>query len=112
MTIQNLKLKVLANFPTSVNGTNGLAVTKQNGIWTVGPAFDQLALVTSLTSVGTNEVWIRDPTSGTYSRVALQALVTALGQTGGAIAIGYTFDSNIADADPGAGKLRLNSATQ
>lgn len=32
--------------------------------------------------------------------------------TGGAISIGYTFDSTTTDADPGAGKLRLSSATQ
>jgi hypothetical protein len=31
---------------------------------------------------------------------------------GGAYSIPYTFDSTITDADPGAGKLRLSSATQ
>jgi len=33
-------------------------------------------------------------------------------QAGGAYALPYTFDTAIADADPGAGKLRLSSATQ
>lgn len=37
-------------------------------------------------------------------------VATAL--NGGAITIRYTFDSTITDADPGAGKLRLSSATQ
>jgi len=33
-------------------------------------------------------------------------------QAGGAYALPYTFDTATADADPGAGKLRLSSATQ
>ena len=34
------------------------------------------------------------------------------GINGGAITIGYTFDTTTTDADPGNGKLRLNNATQ
>ena len=34
------------------------------------------------------------------------------GINGGAVTIGYTFDTTTTDADPGGGKLRLNNATQ
>ena len=34
------------------------------------------------------------------------------GINGGAVTIGYTFDTTTTDADPGNGKLRLNSSTQ
>ncbi|OWW18405.1 hypothetical protein [Noviherbaspirillum denitrificans] len=42
---------------------------------------------------------------------ALAAAITAM-VAGGAMTIPYTFDSTTSDADPGAGKLRLSSATQ
>lgn len=36
----------------------------------------------------------------------------ATGAAGGAVSIGYTFSTTTTDADPGAGNLRLNNATQ
>lgn len=43
---------------------------------------------------------------------AFIAALNALGVTGGVIGIPYTFSTTTADADPGAGLLRLNHATQ
>src|SRR5438105_4750780 len=110
MTIQNLKLKVPANFPASVVGAGGLAVAKTNGVWTVQPDFTQLGLITASSVVGSKEIWVRDQATGVYNRVTLRSIVDALGQTAGAIAISYTYDSTMTDADPGPGKLRLNNA--
>lgn len=42
---------------------------------------------------------------------ALAAAMTAVA-AGGAVSLQYTFDTTTADADPGAGKLRLNQAAQ
>ena len=48
----------------------------------------------------------------TYDNAVEAAASSTLAVQNTGTAIGYTFDTATADADPGAGKLRLNNATQ
>lgn len=108
-----IKGRVLASFPANVEGSGGISVTKENGVWTIEPAFDDLTLITSSSVADTHQVWVWNPTTEVYSRVALSSVVSALGQAGAGISLNFTIDlTATTDADPGAGKLRFNNASQ
>ena len=57
------------------------------------------------------DTWIGEINAWAAAANALAAAMTAVA-AGGAVSLKYIFDSTTTDADPGAGKLRLSSATQ
>lgn len=71
-----LQLKVIPIFPSNVQGSTVVTVTKTNGIYTLG--FDISVLDTPIISdLSINEVLIRNTVTGAYGRVALTSLVAA-----------------------------------
>lgn len=106
----NLKLKTLPVFPTKVTGTGGISVNKVNGVWTIDPDWTALALVESVSDPEDKQLWCYDPSSDTYVRLSVDALIDTLpdGPPGG---FKQNFDSSTTDADPGAGEFRFNNAT-
>lgn len=96
-----LKLRSKVNFPATVTATGGLAVAKSNGIWRVEPDWSYLALETLIPDASGRQLWTYDPTTGTYYRLSVQALIDNLpagppGNNGAAatIAAGSTATSN------------------
>lgn len=73
-----LKLRAKVNFPATVTATGGLQVVKQNGIWTVSPKWDDLTLETVIPDPEARELWTRDPSTATYYRLSVQALIDNL----------------------------------
>jgi hypothetical protein len=106
----NLKLKTLPVFPTKVTGTGGISVNKVNGVWTIDPDWTALTLVESVSAPEDKQLWCYDPSTDTYVRLTVDALIDSLpdGPPGG---FKQNFDSATADADPGAGEFRFNNAT-
>lgn len=106
----NLKLKTLPVFPTKVTGTGGISVNKVNAVWTIDPDWTALTLVESISVPEDKQLWCYDPSSNTYVRLTVDALIDSLpdGPPGG---FKQNFDSATADADPGAGEFRFNNAT-
>ena len=106
----NLKLKTLPVFPTKVTGTGGISVNKVNGVWTIDPDWTALALVESVSAAEDKQLWCYDPSSDTYVRLSVDALIDSLpdGPPGG---FKQNFGSSTTDADPGAGEFRFNNAT-
>ena len=113
ITGTTIKGRVLASFPANVDGAGGISVTKENGVWTIEPAFDDLTLITSSSVADTHQTWVWNPTTEVYNRVALSSIVAALGQAGAGISLNFTVDlTDTADSDPGSGKLRFDNASQ
>lgn len=106
----NLKLKTLPVFPTKVTGTGGISVNKANGVWTIDPDWTALTLVESVSDPEDKQLWCYDPSSNTYVRLSVDALIDSLpdGPPGG---FKQNFDDSTTDADPGSGEFRFNNAT-
>lgn len=102
--------RVIARFPTHVQGTGGISVEKEAGVWTISPNWTDLNLITTLSDPANTHLWVLDPDTGVYSRLSAQALIDELpdGPPGG---FQQTFDVLTADADPGNGEFRFNHAT-
>jgi len=108
-----IRARALVRIPATLTGDGGIDVSKVSGTWTISPDWTVLDLITSSSVAQTQQVWVFDPTAETYSRVALSSVVQALGYTGSGISLNFTADlSATSDADPGAGKLRFNNASQ
>jgi hypothetical protein len=73
----NLKLKTLPVFPTRVQGSGGIGVSKSSGVYTIEPEWDDLSLAGSI-DANNMHVWVRDATDGTYKRVALSTLIASI----------------------------------
>lgn len=73
-----ISISVLPKIPATLRGTGGIGVDKSNGIWTVGPRWDDLTLV-SPTDLAATEVWIRNTVSGAYARSKVSSLLIASG---------------------------------
>lgn len=76
----NIKGRVSASFPVSVVGTGGIAVSKDSGVWTVEPAFDELTTIepSLLTNPSAKQMWIYDPVTDEYNVMTLLGLGEAL----------------------------------
>lgn len=110
----NLRFRVLPRFPARLFADGGLKVTKAGADWTVSPDWGTLSVLSSISDSANSEVWVRVTSAGvsTYFRMTLASLISSLAQTGAGYSFVFTFDTTTTDADPGAGKLRLNQATQ
>ena len=80
MTAQNLKLRVPVPFPATVAGAGGIAVTKENGLWTIKPDFGALASVAAanVADPSLKQIWIRDSIADEYNVLTLAGLGDAL----------------------------------
>lgn len=108
-----LRGRVLASFPTSVEGDGGISVSKSNGVWTIEQDWSGIEAITTASVVGSKATLVYDPSTLVYNTVPLSAIVQAFGQTGAGISLNFTTDlTATTDADPGAGKLRFNNASQ
>jgi hypothetical protein len=109
----SIKGRVLASFPASVTGSGGISVEKANGVYTIEPDWTALDVIDSSEVVSSKQTWVYDPSTGVYARVPLSSIVSALGQAGAGISLNFSADlTATSDADPGAGKLRFNDASQ
>lgn len=73
----NIRVNTLVPFPSLVTGQNGVVITKANGIWNVGLAFQNLGTsIPALPNYPTDFVIVYDSLAHTYSKVSLSALST------------------------------------
>lgn len=89
--------RVIPRIPTTLQAAGGLAVSKENGVWTFEPDWTVLALETTLPDPENRQLWVYDPLTETYNRLSLQAVIDELpdgppGSTGAA-GPGYTATS-------------------
>lgn len=68
-----VRINVNTPFPALVNGQNGIALGKQNGIWNVALNYPSLALTTAADASAV-QVAIYEPATGIYYRVALSQI--------------------------------------
>lgn len=73
-----VKGRVLASFPSTVEGTGGIAVSKSNGVWTIEPAWDDLSVETTLADASDRQLWIYNPGTDVYTRLSVQYLLDNL----------------------------------
>jgi hypothetical protein len=73
-----IKGRVLASFPSLVEGSGGIRVSKQNGIWTIEPSWSDLAVETTLADASDRELWIFNPETSVYTRLSVQYLLDNL----------------------------------
>lgn len=111
-----LRLRAKVNFPATVTGTGGIGVSKESGVWLIEPTWDDLDLIDTLSTPETKELWVKDPATNVYYRMAVDALIDALpagptGPSGPGSGIRQAYSATTTDADPGAGTFRFNNAT-
>ena len=73
-----IKLRSKVNFPATVTATGGLAVAKENGVWTVEPDWAYLSLETTIPDAAGRQLWTFDPVNDAYYRLSVQALIDNL----------------------------------
>jgi hypothetical protein len=73
-----VKGRVLASFPSLVEGSGGISVSKQNGVWTIEPGWGDLAIETTLADASARQLWIYNPVSNVYTRLSVQYLLDNL----------------------------------
>src|SRR5262245_43785057 len=78
--MSNLKLRAPVPFPASVQGSGGITVGKENGVWTIEPDFSELVSIaaSAVSNPTSKQVWIYDPITGEYNVLTLAALGDAL----------------------------------
>jgi hypothetical protein len=108
--------RVLVRVPATLQATGGLAVEKEDGVWTLSPDWTVLALEETIPDPENRQIWALDPNTETYYRITVQAFIDNLpagpaGEAGPIAGILQAYDSTTADADPGPGEFRLNNAT-
>lgn len=120
-----VKGRVLASFPSTVEGTGGISVSKSNGIWTIEPAWDDLSVETTLADASARQLWIYNPSTDVYTRLSVQYLLDnlpegpagdtgatgATGAQGASVGVQFTYSTTTTDSDPGSGVFRFNNAT-
>lgn len=117
-----VKLRGKVNFPATVTAEGGFQIVKANGVWTLSPKWDDLALETTIPDPEARQLWTLDPVNNVYARLSVQALIDNLpegppgdpgapGATGPSPGIHQAYSTTTTDADPGAGTFRLNNAT-
>lgn len=110
--LPTLKLRTLVKFPATVSGDGGIAVSKSDGEYTIAPDFGSLDPTLTLSDTSNSYAWLYSATTGEYTKISLQTLISALAQTAGGISFTLTVSATTTDADPGAGVIRFNNATQ
>jgi len=69
-----IKGRVVVNFPASVDGTNGISVTKANGAFTIASDWSDLAENTDVTGL---YIIAQNPETGVFYRVPLSLFALA-----------------------------------
>lgn len=72
--------RVVVKFPAQLMGTNGLTMTKTNGIWTVQPDFAALAPLLSITPADRANVFahVWESSTNTYARASMDVLLSMI----------------------------------
>lgn len=73
-----MKLRGKINFPATVTAEGGFEIVKANGVWTLRPKWDDLAVETSLPDASNRRLWMYNPIIGSYSQLSVQALIDSL----------------------------------
>jgi hypothetical protein len=89
------RVNVSASFPTQVVGAEGVEVSKKNGIYTIGSAYETLAPLGSVPVPAQKLVKVWDSITGVYNTCALSVLPSG----------GGAFSFNIIAVSAGAGYL-------
>jgi hypothetical protein len=74
----SIRLKASVKIPASFTATGGFGVSKENGIWTLEPQWEDLEQVTTLPSPEDKEIWARDVNTDVYYRLSAQAFIDNL----------------------------------
>jgi hypothetical protein len=83
------RVNVSAAFPTQVIGAEGVEVSKANGIYTIGSAYEVLAALSAIPVPDEKMVKVWDRVSGVYNTMPLSIVVGSGGGGGGA----YSFNT-------------------
>lgn len=76
-----LKARILPKFPARVLATNGLSITKTNGVWTFGRDTGALTSLLSVAPADLDNIFLvtyNSVGSPTYARIPLDVLLTAI----------------------------------
>lgn len=76
-----IRVRILPRFPAVVQGADGIKVVKEQGVYTIGPAMEQLVEIGTIPDAGFVSVW--DEQGDTYARIPASAFVGGGG--GGAV---------------------------
>jgi len=76
----NITVRAQVRIPATMVGAGGIAIEKENGIWTVHPQWEDLILIAPGIALdpASKEIWTRDPITNVYNRMTLQGLGLAL----------------------------------
>jgi len=76
----NIGVRVIPKIPATMTGVGGIGISKENGVWTIEPAWDDLQLIAPgiLLDPTSKELWVRDPLTDTYYRMTLAGLGQAI----------------------------------
>ncbi len=75
--------RVIPRLPGTLAAAGGLAVTKENGVWTFEPDWTQLVLETEMPAEPSErQLWLLNPVTGVYSRISFEALTEAFEEEG------------------------------
>jgi hypothetical protein len=112
----SIKGRILASFPSNVEGVGGIRVSKSNGVWTIKPDWSALDLETNIADASQRNLWVYNPITGVYTRLSVQYLLNNLpagpqGAAGPVAGIRQVYSTTLTDGDPGNGTFRLNNAT-
>lgn len=56
-TLPYLRVRVVPKFPAVVEGVNGTKVTKENGVYSIGPAMERLIEVAAIPDATFVQIW-------------------------------------------------------
>lgn len=73
-----IRARTVVKLPATLQASGGLKVAKTNGIWTFSPDWLVLPLEETIASPGNKHLWIRDATTGVYTRLSVQYLISSL----------------------------------
>jgi hypothetical protein len=100
MTLPNIRVNVKANFPALITGTGIIAISKANGVWSIGASFEQLPTLPQSLISGAILIPTQDPVSGNFFSVSVTS-VFGVGSlvsrivTAGAVIAAQTSDGDI-----------------
>jgi hypothetical protein len=70
----NIRVNVKANFPTQVNVSGPLSLSKANGVWSFGMSFKGLAAPANFGALSAYQLVAQDPVAGTFYAVTASLL--------------------------------------
>jgi len=76
----NISVRVIPKVPATMTGAGGIGVSKEDGVWTIEPSWDDLQLIAPgiLLDPTSKEIWVHDPVTDVYNRMTLAGLGRAL----------------------------------